>query len=479
MIIDDYKWGILERRRIAIFPVALLMHAYTSRMKPLVGLDHKHFIMSYSNGFLTSFKDENDWSAVSRGTYLYLKQHPNCIKDITKAFHRQVAELISHSKRMGAYNGNITDNTAADLFNRYCDLYIDVSVHGECVPYTIKEILAHELYDILSKYKNASEIFSLLTVPYCHSFTMREEIDFLKRLKEYKASGNNKEQIILQHHADYSWLTYDYDDECWSTEDIRNKFDIHAGMDDRAIVSRTNDLGLFIDDARRSERLCIERHGIDEYVIMISEILKDSITLMDVKKEYLTKAHYHTYNFFLRAANYLGIERKYLSYIAPYEFSDIIKHGKTDLLAKRYNHSSLYISENGWTFVDVPKEILALSAESGKGKIAKGLCAYPGKIAGSARIVRTVEDIKSFRNGEVLIATMTTVDFLEAMKRACAIVTDDGGVICHAAIVSREMKKPCIVGSRSATNTFKDGDVVFVDADNGIVTLKDGGNYDF
>lgn len=466
MQIDAYKWGILERRRIAIFPVALLMHAYTSRMKPLVGSDHRHFIMSYSNGFLTSFKDEDDWQSVSTTVYSYVKQHLDCIKEMAATFERKAAELIAHSKRMGAFNGDISGEEAASLYNRYCDLYMDASVYGECVPYTIKELLAHEIHDRLAKYENGVEIFSLITVPEFLSFTMREELDFLKRLKA---------RNVAQHHADYSWLTYDYDDESWSPDEIRKKFDAHAKMEDDQIASRIDDLDSFSGRTKRAERDCIERYGVDEYVINLSQILKDSMILMDVKKEHLTKTHYHTCNFFLKAADYLGVERKLLSYIIPYEFSDVIRSRNADLLSKRYQASSVYISKDGWEFVDVPMKVSALAGETGDGRTVKGLCAYPGKVAGNARIVRTVEDIKTFRDGEVLIATMTTVDFIEAMKKASAIVTDDGGVICHAAIISREMKKPCIVGSRTATNTFRNGDVVAVDADNGIVTLKDGG----
>ena len=64
---------------------------------------------------------------------------------------------------------------------------------------------------------------------------------------------------------------------------------------------------------------------------------------------------------------------------------------------------------------------------------------------------------------------MTTPDFVPAMRRAAAIVTDEGGVTCHAAIIARELKKPCVVGTKHATQIFKDGDMVEVDANAGIV----------
>ena len=66
---------------------------------------------------------------------------------------------------------------------------------------------------------------------------------------------------------------------------------------------------------------------------------------------------------------------------------------------------------------------------------------------------------------------MTSPDYMVAVKKAAAIVTDEGGVTCHAAIVSRELKIPCIVGTKNATKALKTGDLVEVDADNGVVRL--------
>jgi len=101
--------------------------------------------------------------------------------------------------------------------------------------------------------------------------------------------------------------------------------------------------------------------------------------------------------------------------------------------------------------------------------VVRGMPAFHGKTIGRARIaVRTV-DLAKVQDGDVLVAPMTTPDFLPAMKRASAFVTDEGGVTCHAAIVAREFKKPCVIGTKMATKVFKDGDLVEVDGVNGLV----------
>lgn len=96
-----------------------------------------------------------------------------------------------------------------------------------------------------------------------------------------------------------------------------------------------------------------------------------------------------------------------------------------------------------------------------------GSCACPGIVKGRCRIVRRPSD--TFLDGEILVTGMTTPDMVPLMKRASAIVTDAGGALCHAAIVSRELGVPCIVGTQVATNTFRDGEVLLVDAEKGVV----------
>ncbi len=109
-------------------------------------------------------------------------------------------------------------------------------------------------------------------------------------------------------------------------------------------------------------------------------------------------------------------------------------------------------------------------SESEKKEI-KGRIGYPGKVSGKARVVLNPGDRDLVEPGEIIIASMTTLDFLPAMGKAAAFVTDEGGVTCHAAIVAREMKKPCIIGTKIATQVIKTGDMLEVDADAGIIRM--------
>jgi pyruvate,water dikinase len=101
--------------------------------------------------------------------------------------------------------------------------------------------------------------------------------------------------------------------------------------------------------------------------------------------------------------------------------------------------------------------------------LVKGIGVSPGMAVGKIRVIEKIKDISRFHEGEVLVTDMTTPDWVPAMKIAAAVVTNLGGKTCHAAIVSRELGVPCIVGTEKATKVLKDGQTVTVDGQRGII----------
>ena len=103
--------------------------------------------------------------------------------------------------------------------------------------------------------------------------------------------------------------------------------------------------------------------------------------------------------------------------------------------------------------------------------IIKGNIAYRGLAKGKAKVILKKSDFNKFQPGDILVTSMTTPDFVPLMKSGAAIVTDEGGITCHAAIISRELKTPCIIGTKTATQILKDNDFIEVDANQGIVKI--------
>ncbi len=120
------------------------------------------------------------------------------------------------------------------------------------------------------------------------------------------------------------------------------------------------------------------------------------------------------------------------------------------------------------TVSEPPKQGAGVSSGEDQ-PILRGFGASPGIATGTARILRGAAEMEKLAAGEVLVTSMTTPDMVPAMSQASAIVTDEGGMTCHAAIVSRELGVPCVVGTREATRVIAEGEVVTVDGKTGSV----------
>ena len=101
----------------------------------------------------------------------------------------------------------------------------------------------------------------------------------------------------------------------------------------------------------------------------------------------------------------------------------------------------------------------------------RGKVVFHGTKTGPVRVIMNVGELSKMKKGDILVCPMTNPDYIPAVHLAGAIVTDEGGILCHAAIISREFQIPCIIGTKVATQVLHDGDLVEVDADHGVVRV--------
>ena len=122
------------------------------------------------------------------------------------------------------------------------------------------------------------------------------------------------------------------------------------------------------------------------------------------------------------------------------------------------------------TTIGSKKENKSMSGQKSEAKIIlKGQGAAPGIASGKVVVIRDVKDTGSVREGDILVTKMTNPDMVPAMRKVAAIITDEGGLTCHAAIVSRELGTPAIVGTKNATNLLSNGQLITVDGEKGLV----------
>lgn len=194
----------------------------------------------------------------------------------------------------------------------------------------------------------------------------------------------------------------------------------------------------------------------------------------------LRRRYVYDWNFLFAAlAKYFSTAYENLGYFTIDELSEAIEHSCLDqnkLRVRKEQEFILTVDSETAKFRISPnipssyrRAIKNAESLDTKSVIVTGIVAQPGKILGPVRIIKNFHDIKKVQPGEVLVANTTHPDYLIGMRMAAAFVTDEGGIVSHAAIVAREMKKPCIVGTKIATKVLKDGDIIEVDAGKGII----------
>ncbi|KXB70960.1 pyruvate, water dikinase [Peptoniphilus sp. DNF00840] len=159
--------------------------------------------------------------------------------------------------------------------------------------------------------------------------------------------------------------------------------------------------------------------------------------------------------------------------LAPEELNTLIERGLK--VEKLYGS----VQDTEWGFDADTKEFYFLQSrpittleeekEEKLVTLCKGLPASPGIGRGKVKLIKDISEINLVEEGDVLVTAMTNPDMVPAMRKCAGVVTDEGGRTCHAAIVSRELQIPCIVGAKNATKSLKTGDSVTVDAVRGIV----------
>ena len=138
-------------------------------------------------------------------------------------------------------------------------------------------------------------------------------------------------------------------------------------------------------------------------------------------------------------------------------------------IVKKYKPSATFVLRKG-NMIFFSKPIIE-DRKIEKGNIIKGVSAFGGLVKGVARIVTNSYDLEKIKTNDIFVAQQTFPAFIMGMRKAKAFITDEGGITCHAAIIAREMKKPCIIATKNATRILKDGDFLEVDANQGIVKI--------
>lgn len=338
---------------------------------------------------------------------------------------------------------------------------------GETVAFTEKK----NFYQVAAEMAKNKDIYAL--------FQNESLQEISEKLKKYP-----RENALFERHTKkYEWVNTEYVSGGWSREKWIGEFktaltDVLLPDEQLKIILQS------FEDLNAERKKTIEELAPPKDVLHALNCLSELIAQRDWTKGYFTKALL-SYNVLLdEIARRIGKTREDIllySYheieayfldgtIIPQEEIDdrksngfviLIKHGSFELVTGKKKIQEVIESEK----ISEPFEKVAHITEF------KGLGVSRGCIRGKVRVLEDASKISELVEGEILVTYMTTIEFIPAFRKAAAVVTDEGGMSCHAAIVSREFKLPCVVGTKVATRVLETGDEVEVDADNGKVKI--------
>jgi pyruvate,water dikinase len=203
--------------------------------------------------------------------------------------------------------------------------------------------------------------------------------------------------------------------------------------------------------------------------------------IMDARDDFRRKGIFNARSFFRKIGKRMGLTIEEASYLQEKEIVDFLTQDKVvsrGIIEQRQKGFALYFDESreiicaeGENSIEQVRKEFGIERLKEESSEIKGLVASRGKARGSVTIVKGIGQLDNIEKGDVMVAITTHPDYLPAMKRAVAIITDEGGMSCHAAITSRELGIPCIVGTKTATKILKNGDLVEVDAEKGVVKI--------
>lgn len=212
-----------------------------------------------------------------------------------------------------------------------------------------------------------------------------------------------------------------------------------------------------------------------EYLLMA----KRFVYIKDARDDFRRESVFYTQNLFGEIGKRMKISSGDTSYLQEKDIVDFFVNKKpvdAKIIAERKKGFVIYLDKQKQLVclqgdqISKAVQSFKLTPKKEKQIAITGRVASQGTAKGSVIIVRGIKDLHSVKDGNVLVAVTTHPDFVSAMRKAVAIVTDEGGITSHAAIVAREFGIPCIVGCQNATKLLKNGDLVEVDALTGKVT---------
>lgn len=394
-------------------------------------------------------------------------------EDLFKKFESDYKNFIDRFWEMKKGCQDLSNTELFQFYNEVVVLVLDTLEYSEYTVDMFDDFFGKIFSNYLSSFKKdiAKDDFQDFFVPASFSTSQQYEQCLLE------LSLLNSRKVDFPKLIDkFSWIQMSWDGDGELTiDEIKKELGEKIKLDTKERKKQLQNLKTYTETVQEKRKSLIEKYSLNAREIgLYFQLLDRFTTFHDYRKEIQMRGNQLIYSALRETSDRFSLEYKDLLFYLNEEVENLLlknKKVKKETLDERKKGMTWYIKDGkvkkyfSKKAMEMLEELVLSQIKVQDQDRVEGFPANPGRYEGKVFMVKDAKQaVREIEEGDILVTSMTTVDFLPAMKKAGAIITDDGGVTCHAAIVSRELDVPCVVGTKISTQVFKTGDKVAVDA---------------
>lgn len=468
---NQLKYNLVYKTKTTpFFPICLIGKNYSRNLKELLGVDlilKSPVIVVIYNGITHWFFSKNYSKIGEKALDIFISdsKYLDKIKQKEKLLSKKLfGEIKAPINKLfkGRKLNKRGEAKLERIFQRYSDYGYYVDVIGFLFQLYYVDVFKNKVFSGIKRHskKDKERIFNLLL----SSSKKTNYEKFLFALFNHLNLNKGEENLGNVSNKFY-WLIHDYLGDIIDVEYIKKQIKANKKKSLNEFKKELKEVSVRIREIAKAKKqlpkdLVNKVNIIQEMLHLYSERKKAVISRVSI---YIRKIIQY------RFPKIKISEIHKIYQLRPREVIQLLKGEELVDLEERSKAWVYQIENNQISNSD--KKFVNLVIPSTKTRTLKGIVASSGKAKGEANLILNISHIQKFREGNILVAPFTNVNYLLIMKKAKAILTETGGLTSHAAIVSRELRKPCIVGIKDLLSVLKDGDLIEVDANKGLVKI--------
>ena|SRR3989339_905488 len=452
--------------------------------------DYGAVLVLFKKDYGAHYLDKKKSTELAESVFVDFVENQRSLTKIIRHWRPLRRKLLSIQHKIEHANLKKIDNQALyKLFEKFLHTYIEEYTPAMVVeafePYT-----PDVFYPKLAGYsKEIKQQFKTLEQATFKSFITTHQIELLKlalvlrKFEPLDLSNTKVSKLLSKFQRKYFWLSNNYRDGI--VLPLAHFLDLVVAelkkKDDKQIKTELDKISAGLVNLKREKikaRKNLAASGVPRNILAFYELLEQIGPWHDERKRLMLLSSHYTTVLIKEIGRRFDYSLSEMNYFQPQEIKALLLSGvrmdRAVLVERREICIWIGTEDSEYLFSGKEAEEIMQVVESGRNlkfhEVITGLPASAGMVQGKVRIVLDAQN-NEFKDGEILVTTMTRPEFVPLMKRSLAVITDEGGLTCHASIISRELGIPCVVGTRTATRALKDGDFVEVRAHRGEVRV--------